>query len=188
MDEVSYALDVGKTIFPVLVEECDVSFRLRRLQFIDFTAGYEKGLARLLTALGVDGQELPKPPAIDKTDMRQITATVESPQRTLSTELDERIKRVIKDDVPVLAGPTDTPTHPSEFLRLINISRPLVLTLLICAVLDGATFVGLRITATATLLGEFTDAGAPIYDVVHIYIFWALVAHGVIAAGSGIIT
>ena len=67
MDEVSYTLEVGKTIFPVLVEECDVPFRLRRLQFIDFTAGYEKGLARLLTALGVDGQELPEPAAIDKT-------------------------------------------------------------------------------------------------------------------------
>jgi hypothetical protein len=62
MDEVSYALEVDKTILPVLFEECNVPFRLRRLQFIDFTADYEKGLAKLLTALGIDGGELPKLP------------------------------------------------------------------------------------------------------------------------------
>src|SRR5688500_2704260 len=40
MDEVSFALDEGKTIVPVLVERCTIPMRLRRLQYVDFTPGY----------------------------------------------------------------------------------------------------------------------------------------------------
>src|SRR5262249_50592136 len=54
------ALEVGKDIFPVIVEECNVPFRLRRLQFIDFTVGYEKGLAKLLTSLRIDQSPVTK--------------------------------------------------------------------------------------------------------------------------------
>ena len=53
LDEVSYALDEGKTVLPVLVEACAIPMRMRRLQHVDFTRGYEPGLARLLTTLGV---------------------------------------------------------------------------------------------------------------------------------------
>jgi hypothetical protein len=38
----------------VLLNECNVPFRLRRLQFIDFTVGYDKGLAKLLTDLSIE--------------------------------------------------------------------------------------------------------------------------------------
>jgi hypothetical protein len=53
LDEVSFALDEGKTIVPVLVEACSVPMRLRRLQHVDFTPGYEAALGRLLVTLGV---------------------------------------------------------------------------------------------------------------------------------------
>lgn len=53
MDEVSYALENGKTVIPVLVSECTIPFRLKRLQYVDFTAGYEQGLAQLLAVLRV---------------------------------------------------------------------------------------------------------------------------------------
>lgn len=36
-DEVGYAIDHGKRILPVLLEECEVPLRLRRLQHVDFT-------------------------------------------------------------------------------------------------------------------------------------------------------
>ena len=48
LDEVSYALDEGKTVLPVLVEACAIPMRMRRLQHVDFTRGYEAGVARLL--------------------------------------------------------------------------------------------------------------------------------------------
>jgi hypothetical protein len=35
LDEVSYALDAGRPVLPLLIEECEVHFRLRRIQYID---------------------------------------------------------------------------------------------------------------------------------------------------------
>lgn len=36
-DEVGYAMDHGMRILPVLLEECEIPLRLRRLQYVDFT-------------------------------------------------------------------------------------------------------------------------------------------------------
>jgi hypothetical protein len=79
MDEVSYALEEDKTIFPVLFEKCDVPFRLRRLQSIDFTADYEKGLEKLLTVLGIGELELSKVPELTTIDKADIQALPELP-------------------------------------------------------------------------------------------------------------
>lgn len=54
MDEVSYALEEGKTVVPVLLEECEIPFRLRRLQFADFTSSHEQGIATLNKALRLE--------------------------------------------------------------------------------------------------------------------------------------
>jgi hypothetical protein len=44
-DEIGYAIDHGKRIVPVLLEDCDVPLRLRRFQYVDFTnKPYEDGL------------------------------------------------------------------------------------------------------------------------------------------------
>ncbi|MBK9925749.1 MAG: TIR domain-containing protein [Anaerolineales bacterium] len=37
LDEIGYAIDTGKRFLPVLLEKCDVPFRLRRFQYVDFT-------------------------------------------------------------------------------------------------------------------------------------------------------
>jgi hypothetical protein len=36
-DEIGYAIDNHKRIMPVLLENCEIPFRLRRLQYVDFT-------------------------------------------------------------------------------------------------------------------------------------------------------
>lgn len=36
-DEIGYAIDSGKRILPVMIKQCDVPFRMRRFQYIDFT-------------------------------------------------------------------------------------------------------------------------------------------------------
>lgn len=51
MDEVSYALENGKQIIPVMIKECNIPFRLRRLQRIDITQNYEAAIRQLLQAL-----------------------------------------------------------------------------------------------------------------------------------------
>jgi TIR domain len=54
MDEVSYALEKEKLVVPILLRPCDIPFRLRRVQHIDFTAGYDIGFSQLLRALCID--------------------------------------------------------------------------------------------------------------------------------------
>lgn len=64
MDEVSFALDEQKRVLPVMVEECPVPMRLRRLQFIDFSNKHQEALARLLDAFGAIPAKNTEPPAI----------------------------------------------------------------------------------------------------------------------------
>ena len=51
MDEVSFALEVRKTVIPVVHRGSEIPFRLRRLQYVDFQQDYDHGLSRLLKVL-----------------------------------------------------------------------------------------------------------------------------------------
>ncbi|MEJ7739001.1 MAG: toll/interleukin-1 receptor domain-containing protein [Chitinophagaceae bacterium] len=53
LDEVSYALDEGKPVIPILLADCDVPLRLKRLQYVDFTNDYTSGLNLLLYELKI---------------------------------------------------------------------------------------------------------------------------------------
>jgi hypothetical protein len=53
MDEVSFALEQGKTVLPVICRNCKIPFRLRRVQYEDLSDNYEAGLGRVLARLGV---------------------------------------------------------------------------------------------------------------------------------------
>jgi hypothetical protein len=52
MDEVAFALQDQKTVIPLLSGDCDIPFRLRRLQYIDFRSEYERGFNDLMAVLG----------------------------------------------------------------------------------------------------------------------------------------
>ncbi|RPI94591.1 MAG: TIR domain-containing protein [Chloroflexi bacterium] len=52
-DEIGYAIDHGKRILPVLLEDCDVPLRLRRFQWVDFTKkSFEEGFESAKDLLG----------------------------------------------------------------------------------------------------------------------------------------
>jgi hypothetical protein len=57
-DEISFALSKWKRVIPVLYRECDVPFRLARLQHIDFRTDYARGLKTLLKILSVEQQSV----------------------------------------------------------------------------------------------------------------------------------
>jgi hypothetical protein len=59
MDEVSYALEEGKRVIPVMIRDCEIPFRLRRLQRVNFMTSYESGLGGLLPILGTASPESP---------------------------------------------------------------------------------------------------------------------------------
>ena len=42
--EAALALDEGKEVIPVLHQECKIPFRLRPLQYVDFSTNYANGL------------------------------------------------------------------------------------------------------------------------------------------------
>ncbi len=51
LDEVSFAIDAGKRIIPIVLENCHIPLRLKRFQYIDFASNYELGLNNLLAVL-----------------------------------------------------------------------------------------------------------------------------------------
>jgi hypothetical protein len=57
MDEVSYAIGKGKKVIPVLIEECEIPFRLRRFQYCNFTRGYQAGISMLIESLELDNKK-----------------------------------------------------------------------------------------------------------------------------------
>lgn len=51
-DEIGYAMDHDKQILPILLEACEVPFRLRRVQYVDFTAlRFNEGIQKVLSIL-----------------------------------------------------------------------------------------------------------------------------------------
>ncbi len=59
MDEISYALENNKKVIPVIFKQCEVPFRLKRLQYIDFVESYEEGFERLCAVLNLNRQSAP---------------------------------------------------------------------------------------------------------------------------------
>ncbi len=79
MDEVSYALDEGKLVVPVLIRSCDIPYRLRRVQYIDFTADYDTGFSQLLRALHIEQPTQPlESAATQEPVVRDSAAPVEA--------------------------------------------------------------------------------------------------------------
>jgi len=67
-DEMSYAMQLSKSVNPIKIEECDVPMRLARKQFLDFTEiGYEGGVSKLVDDINHNlnvphiAKETPKP-------------------------------------------------------------------------------------------------------------------------------
>jgi hypothetical protein len=50
-DEVSVAIEGGKTVIPIMIEGCTIPLRMTRMQFIDATSDYASALRRCLSAI-----------------------------------------------------------------------------------------------------------------------------------------
>jgi formylglycine-generating enzyme required for sulfatase activity len=63
LDEIGYAIDNGKRILPVLLENCEVPLRLRRFQYVDFTSkSFDEGVQSAKELLEHIIAQLPSPP------------------------------------------------------------------------------------------------------------------------------
>jgi hypothetical protein len=90
MDEVSFALDEKKIVVPVLLEECDIPFRLRRLQFADFTVDQSKGLKTLAEALNLEGNIANK---LTDTALEKVIITQKEVEKGKKLKQELEIKR-----------------------------------------------------------------------------------------------
>jgi hypothetical protein len=55
-DEISFAIDSGKPVLPVMIERCTPPLRITRMQMIDATRDYDKALQQCLDAVGKGGR------------------------------------------------------------------------------------------------------------------------------------
>src|SRR5688572_30323737 len=124
-DEIGVALDEKKSIIPILYQPCNVPMRIRRLQYIDFTTDYDRGLQTLLTVL-----KLPVV-APDKGDTAHTAPVVGGGQSRTNTQ-----------PVPAsLPTPVTAPTQASSGRRnaLIGMAVAVVLLLLWISIGSGVS-------------------------------------------------
>ena len=60
-DEISFAIDGGKSVLPVMIERCNLPLRITRMQVIDATANYSKALEQCVAELRRRKEPLPEP-------------------------------------------------------------------------------------------------------------------------------
>ncbi len=114
LDEVSYALETQKTVLPILYRDCEIPFRLRRVQRLDFRTDYSRMLQTLWRSLESDREPVP-------TQAQQDTPAAPA---TLAPALTAQ---------PAPAAPSSdakTPLNEEQVRMLIGSSRQEIETLL----------------------------------------------------------
>lgn len=76
LDEVSYALDEKRTVLPILLQAGSIPFRLKRLQYIDFTGDFDAAYRQLVAALDA----LPSPQAPAKVEAPAPAPMIKPPE------------------------------------------------------------------------------------------------------------
>jgi hypothetical protein len=61
-DEISFAINTGKPVLPVMIEKCALPLRITRMHLVDATAGYERALKQCVAEL-TRGDIPAEPPA-----------------------------------------------------------------------------------------------------------------------------
>ena len=87
--EAALALDEGKEVIPVLHQECKIPFRLRPLQYVDFSTNYANGLEELLIVL-TGGQETTPSAMIQQPRLEEEPKQTEAEQARREQEERER--------------------------------------------------------------------------------------------------
>jgi multiple sugar transport system substrate-binding protein len=99
-DEIGYAIDTGKRILPVLLENCAVPLRLRRFQYVDFTTkSFDEGvesakelLRNLIAQTSIPRREVPAEPQDPIAQAEaELPKAKEDPERIAKRKLDNEL-------------------------------------------------------------------------------------------------
>src|SRR5439155_18000547 len=113
LDEISFALEKNKKIIPIVYRTCDIPFRLKRLQYIDFSVDYRAAFTSLLVALNVT------PPGTSLDIAEGIQKPIGNPPRELSSRKETRFS----DDGPRGEPYTDLRTTTEKTTRIFTRER-----------------------------------------------------------------
>ena len=117
-DELSYAIDSGKHILPVVIRPCKIPLRLRRFQYVDFTdKPYKESLADIKRLLSSTQRILKTPP-------EESVLTTGEPSPLVTGPL---LARDLMTSIEPLHE--DKPVSPPRFQRLIVPVSTVVLAL-----------------------------------------------------------
>ena len=120
MDEVSFALEENKTIIPILHRDCQIPFRLRRVQRVDFRTDYAEALKQLLEALAE--KPIPTSAFLDKAVIQEAVAKAASAEAGSPTPAEQAPSKQVGTGGPLrfedlemtsLAGPPSVPKEES---------------------------------------------------------------------------
>lgn len=75
-DEISFAIDSGKSVLPVMIERCTLPLRISRMQLIDATGNYERALEQCLSELKRPRAEAPGQRKISQASSPPDAATI----------------------------------------------------------------------------------------------------------------
>jgi len=97
-NEIALSIQEDKNIIPVLHVSCKIPLNLIRKNWIDFTAGYESGLKRLLNALNIQPPieriEQAKPKEEKRKQPEEVEANDEPLKKTIKAKIDRKPKRL----------------------------------------------------------------------------------------------
>ena len=115
LNEVYYALEENKEVIPVIFHDCKMPFRLKRLQYIDFTNNYETALARLLKALHLQPDDgiLPVKENIEKQPEKRVIIEQETPPVTRQHEIKRQPEMVARQEY-IAAPPVNRTIPPAK--------------------------------------------------------------------------
>lgn len=131
-DEISYAIDSHKRILPVLLKNCEVPFRLRRFQYVDFTMlDYDDGVEiakKYLTSL-INQHTIPRqsdvvPPAHNKTIPPGSNQDLGVKAEQSSEEKKQPAQPAVSNPAPGKQGYKNQANsdHPATLIYLVDIS------------------------------------------------------------------
>jgi hypothetical protein len=63
LDELSFAINARKRIIPILLQNCEIPYRIARVQFVNFTKDYQTGFHHLISEIT---QQIPQRPITTK--------------------------------------------------------------------------------------------------------------------------
>ena len=108
LNEVNFAIEENKTVVPVLIENCKLPFRIRRLQRIDMFSNYEEGFNDLIKELKSTQDSKPDDPAVPAHQVdpatpapgRNTEVLTDSGEREADTALTNAGNTTIEKDAP----------------------------------------------------------------------------------------